>query len=83
MKTSSENLIESIQRACWDAEIIWVATSNNETFLDVEPPGHSDRPIARDLSLTLTSRAKHPKLAWEQVWHNLGEGSYLVRLVAW
>lgn len=75
MKKSIKNLINSIRRACWDAEVVWLATRNREVFVDIEPPGHSDRIVARDLSIKLTSHTRHPELGWQQVFQNLGEES--------
>jgi hypothetical protein len=75
MKTSLRTLVISIQRACWDAEIVWLASSGKETFVDFDPPGHSGRIVARSLSLKLTRHTKHPDLRWHQIVRNLGEES--------
>jgi hypothetical protein len=75
MNSSLSNLVNSIQRACWDAEIVWLATSGEETFVDFEPPGHADRAVAHALSITLARHSKHPELRWQQILRNLGEES--------
>jgi hypothetical protein len=70
-----EARLQAVRQACWDAELVWLATGGGQAFLALEPSAERDGPVAQSLGLTLAGHLEHPEYAWREVYRNLSEES--------